>query len=81
MIRRPLRSSFSIEDRGRLLEALGRARACTITCSSAERPSSERYAKCRAVTASIDALAEDLTGDPTFFHTKVKPSDIGSTGS
>jgi hypothetical protein len=80
MIRRPLRSNFGMEDRSRLLEALGRARTCTITCSSAENPSSERYAKCSAVTASIDALAEDLTGDPTFFHTKIKPSDIGSAG-
>jgi hypothetical protein len=70
MVRRPLRPSFGPDDEQRLMQALREARAHTIKCSAAAPPHSERYAKCHAVTTSIDALAAELTGDPKHFHTK-----------
>jgi|SRR5580698_8694563 hypothetical protein len=75
MVRRPLRSHFSPLDRPRLIELLGEARAFVSKFGGAEKPSSDRYRKCLVVTQSIDTLAGDITGDPTYFHTKPKPSD------
>ena len=70
MVRRPLRPSFSGEDEKRLIDALGNARHMALKCSSAEMYGSPRHQRCHAVTKSIDTLAEDLTGDATFFHDK-----------
>jgi hypothetical protein len=70
MVRRPLRPRFSGEDQKRLIEALGNARDMAIKCSSAQPYGSARHQRCHAVTNSIDALAEDLTGDRTLFHLK-----------
>ena len=70
MIRRPLRPHFSSADEAFLLDALRIARENTIKCGGAEMFGFDRYERCRRVTEAIDALAGDLTGDPTRFHAK-----------
>jgi hypothetical protein len=67
MIRRPLRLSFGATDEERLIEALRMARELVIRCQQAQPFQSERRHRCEAVSVSIDALAEDLTGDRKFF--------------
>jgi hypothetical protein len=80
MVRRPLRSSFSPLNQPRLIETLGEARAFVIKFGGAEKPSSDRYRKCLAVTQSIDALVGEITGDAAYFHAKPKPSDAPAEG-
>jgi hypothetical protein len=70
MTGRPLRPDFGPDDQKRLIEALKEARHHVIKCSSAEKFGSARHQKCHAITVSIDALAEELTGDHTLFHVK-----------
>lgn len=70
MVRRPLRSHFSVEDQNRLIAVLGESRTAVIRCAASLRPFSDPYLKCQAVMQTIDALAGDLTGDPRLFHVK-----------
>ena len=46
------------------------ARHLALLCASAARQDAVRYQKCHALTETIDALAENLTGDRTYFHLK-----------
>jgi hypothetical protein len=39
-------------------------------CGAAAGYGSERYEKCEALRKAIDALAEELTGDPEFYWNK-----------
>jgi hypothetical protein len=44
------------------------ARIAVIECGEAERFGTARRAECDTVLSAIDALAEDLTRKPDFFH-------------
>ena len=70
MIRRPLSPNFDPNEQKRLLEAMGNARHLALLCASAARQDAVRYQKCHALTETIDALAENLTGDRIYFHLK-----------
>ena len=70
--------SFNPTDQRDLIEALSKARAMVIRCSSAERVGSERYQRCHAVSAAIDLLAGALTGDPELFWVKAHGGSRGS---
>ena len=60
MVRRPLRPSFSFDDKNRLIEALGSTRDQVLKCGSAERFGSDLHQLCGAVKDTIDRLAEGL---------------------
>lgn len=70
MPRRARHPHFSHAEQASLLQAMGNVRRAIIYCGSAERHASPRAAKCDAARAAIDALAEDLTGDPQYFWDK-----------
>jgi hypothetical protein len=70
MIRRPLRPSFGPDDQKLLIEALRNARDFIIKCSCAAPFGSSRRQKCDALVKGIDALAEELTGEPKLFALK-----------
>ena len=70
MIRRPLSPIFDPNEQKRLLEAMGNARHLALLYASAARQDAVRYQKCHALTQTIDGLAENLTGDRTYFHLK-----------
>ena len=42
----------------------------TLICGAAAGYGSSRHRKCETLTAAIDALAEELTGDPEFYWNK-----------
>jgi len=67
MVRRPLRPSFALSDRNRLIETLGATRHLVGLCSAAERYGSDLYVLCRAISDNIDGLAEGLTGNRHLF--------------
>jgi hypothetical protein len=67
MPRRPLRPSFGPADEARLIEAMRTARSLAGQCAAASGFGSPRYRLVLAMGASIDALAQDLTGDPALF--------------
>jgi hypothetical protein len=52
------------------------ARHDAIICGAAAGFGSERYKKCDTLQEAIDALAEELTGDPEFYWSK--PAASGS---
>lgn len=62
------RPSYSHAQQRWLMDALRAARRAVIECGEAERFGTSRRAKCDAVLGAIDALAEELTGKPDFFH-------------
>jgi hypothetical protein len=66
------RPSFEGHDRVTLLEFMERARHLALLCGAAAGYHSARHEKCEALQKAIDALAEDLTGDPQFYW--IKPS-------
>lgn len=70
MIRRPLRPSFSIDDRKRLIEAMGRARDLVCHYSSAHGYGSPEDVLADAFQKATDDLAEHLTGDRQLFWSK-----------
>jgi hypothetical protein len=51
------------------------ARHDALICGAAAGYASERYGKCEALQKAIDALAEELTGDPEFYWTKPAVSE------
>jgi hypothetical protein len=67
MARRPLRPSFALSDKNRLIEALGATRHLVGLCSAAERYGSDLHVLCHAISDSIDGLAEGLTGNRNLF--------------
>jgi len=70
MARRGRRPSFGPTETARLLGAMRTARHDAILCGAAAGYGSERHRKCEALRLAIDALAEDLTGDPEFYWDK-----------
>lgn len=70
MIRRPLRPTFSHIEKEGLLDALGKARECSVKYRSAQKFGSEDMQKADAVQAAIDDFAKVLTGDREFFALK-----------
>jgi hypothetical protein len=60
-------ASFTPNDRDALLRAMREARELAIKCGGAESDRSPLHRKCEAISAAIDALAEELTGDGRFF--------------
>src|SRR5690349_18252415 len=74
MVRRPLRRSFSFDDKNRLVEVLGATRDQVIMCGSAERFGSDLHRLCDAVKESIDRLAEGLTGRRHAFISNMPPT-------
>ena len=73
MVRRPLRPSFSFDDKNRLIEALGSTRDQVLKCGSAERFGSDLHQLCGAVKDTIDRLAEGLTGRRNAFVSNMPP--------
>jgi hypothetical protein len=46
------------------------ARYDALICGAAAGYGSDRHKKCEALQKAIDALAEELTGDPGFYWNK-----------
>jgi hypothetical protein len=70
MVRRGRRPSFGPSETARLLGAMRTARYDALLCGAAAGYGSARHRKCEALQQAIDALAEELTGDPEFFWDK-----------
>jgi hypothetical protein len=70
MVRRGRRPSFGPTEIARLLGAMRTARYDALLCGAAAGYGSERHKKCEALTKAIDALAEELIGDPEFYWNK-----------
>jgi hypothetical protein len=73
MIKRPLRPHFGPLDQVELLKSMGDARRRASLLAGAAGTSSPRYRLCQDLHEAIDALAADLTGDPSYFHDKPAP--------
>jgi hypothetical protein len=71
MVRRGRRPSFGPEQTARLLTAMRTVRNDALICGAAAGYHSDRHKKCEALQRAIDALAEELTGDPEFFWNKM----------
>ena len=67
---RAKRPHFSPLDKHPLLDALGNARHWVIRFSSAQDFHSPQRRICEDLNKAIDALAGELTGDPSYFHAK-----------
>ena len=67
---RPLRPHFSFDDRTKLLRSMEAARTGALMFGGSEGYGSRQWRLCDALREAIDALAGDLTGDPTHFHAK-----------
>jgi hypothetical protein len=63
MAHRPPRPAFGHGDKLRLIDLLRTTRAQVVSCAAAEQPGSELAKLCQMVTAGLDSLAEELTGD------------------
>jgi hypothetical protein len=74
MVRRPLRPSFGLADRNRLIDAARTTRQLVGLCSAAESYGSDLHRLCHAVGDSIDGLAEGLTGNRKFFVVNPPPT-------
>jgi hypothetical protein len=74
MPRRARRPHFGSDDVKRLLVELHRARSDAIMCGAAAGFGSPRHMLVETLQKAIDALGQELTGDPRFF------SAAGSTG-
>jgi len=70
MTRRGRRPSFGPEQTARLLTVMRTVRHDALICDAAAGYRSERHKKCEALQQAIDALAEELTGDPEFHWNK-----------
>jgi hypothetical protein len=70
MVRRGRRPSFGPDATARLLGAMRTARYDALICGAAGGYGSDRYRKREALQKAIDALAEELTGDPEFYWDK-----------
>jgi hypothetical protein len=70
MARRARHPSFGQSEAQALLEAMERARRGAIMCGASVGFGKPRELLCRSLVQAIDALAADLTGDPTYFHLK-----------
>jgi membrane peptidoglycan carboxypeptidase len=68
MIQRRTRPSFSKDDKERLLAYLDVTRNLTINYGAAYGFHSPQYALKTSLNAATDKLAEQITGDPQFFH-------------
>jgi hypothetical protein len=74
MVRRPLRPTFGLADRNRLIDALRTTRHLVGLCSAAESYGSDLHRLCHAVADSIDGLAEGLTGNRKLFVVNPPPT-------
>lgn len=74
MVRRPLRPSFGLADRNRLIDALRATRQLVGLCSAAENYGSDLHRLCHALGDSIDGLAEGLTGNRKLFVVNPPPT-------
>jgi hypothetical protein len=68
--RRPFRPTFGHDDEKRLIEAMRELRGLAGMCAAASGFGSRRYQLVQALAHAIDALAQDLTGDPALFAAK-----------
>ena len=74
MPRRGRHPSFGPDQVAYLLGDMRSVRHQAILCGAATGFGSARHQKVEALTKAIDALAEDLTGDPKFYWDKSAPS-------
>jgi hypothetical protein len=70
VIKRPLRPHLSFDDRSELLETMGRVRAIANGFGASNGFNSPQHKLTDSLQVAIDALATELTGDPTYFHAK-----------
>lgn len=67
MVRRPLRPSLNVHE---ALEKLKTGRDGALNVAHSVKFGSAQHVAAGSVTAAIDTLAEQLTGDPEYFHLK-----------
>lgn len=67
MVRRPLRPSLNVYE---ALEKLKTGRDGALSVAHAVKFGSAQHVAAGNVTQAIDALAEQLTGDPEYFYLK-----------
>jgi hypothetical protein len=70
MTRRPLRPHFGPMEKDALLKVMSEARQRALLAGGAAGYASPRWQLCDELRKVIDALATDLTGDPSYFHLK-----------
>jgi hypothetical protein len=70
VIRRPLRPHFSFQDQNELLAVMERARTSADRFGASRGYNSPQHKHANELQKTIDALATELTGDPTYYHAK-----------